>query len=217
MALSRRIARSFIFLGTAWKRFRMILIRPAFKAYGKHFIFDPDDFFNYENIEVGEDVSIGSGAVLMASKSRIVIKNKVMFGPNVTVIGGNHNISVPFRFMFDVEEKRPEDDEDILIEDDVWVGTGAIILKGVKIGRGSVIAAGAVVNKDVCPYTIVGGVPARPIRVRFENLETILAHEQNLYPIQQRLSEHDLQALRQQLTFFERANLPHPIHAPTQE
>lgn len=57
----------------------------------------------------------------------------------------------------------------IVIGNDVWVGHGAIILKGVKIGDGAVIGAGSVVTKDVAPYAIVGGVPAREIRKRFSN------------------------------------------------
>ena len=62
----------------------------------------------------------------------------------------------------------PEDDykEKVVIENDVWIGSGAIILQGVHIGNGAIIAAGAVVNKDVPPYTIWGGVPAKQIKTR---------------------------------------------------
>lgn len=55
-----------------------------------------------------------------------------------------------------------------IIEDDVWIGANAVICKGVKIGRGAVVAAGAVVNKDVEPYSIVGGLPARHLKYRFD-------------------------------------------------
>ncbi len=58
---------------------------------------------------------------------------------------------------------------DINVGDDVWIGTNAIILSGVNIGRGAVIAAGAVVNKDVPPYSVVGGVPAKVIKYRFSD------------------------------------------------
>ena len=57
-------------------------------------------------------------------------------------------------------------DGDIIIEDDVWIGAGAVILPGIKIGKGVVIASNAVVNKDVAPYTIVGGIPAKLIKER---------------------------------------------------
>ena len=57
---------------------------------------------------------------------------------------------------------------DIVIGNDVWIGYEAVIMAGVHIGNGAIIAARAVVTKDVPPYTIVGGVPARPIRKRFD-------------------------------------------------
>lgn len=57
---------------------------------------------------------------------------------------------------------------DIIVKDDVWIGRNALIMSGVNIGQGAVIAAGAVVTKDVPPYAIVGGVPAKVIRYRFE-------------------------------------------------
>ncbi len=195
MFIMQRFARGLVFLRRAWKRARMFLIRPAFGRYGKHFIFDPDCFFSYENIEVGDDVSIGNGAVFLASESKIIIGSKVMFGPNVTVIGGDHNTSVPGKFMYDIEEKRPGDDLDVIFDDDVWVGSGAIILKGVRVGRGSIVAAGSLVRKDIPPYTVVGGVPAKRIKVRFDDVETILAHEIKLYPPQKRMCEDDIRSL----------------------
>lgn len=178
-----------------WCRLKMLLLRPAFRSYGKHFIFDPDGHYTFKNIEVGDDVSIGAGAILMATESRIMIGKKVMFGPKVMVIGGNHNTSVLGRFMYDVKEKRPEDDQDVVIEDDVWVGSGATILKGVRLGRGSIVAAGAVVNREVLPYTIVGGTPANIISARFEDLGMILKHETALYRPEKRLRKEFLQGV----------------------
>ena len=93
-----------------------------------------------------------------------------MFGPHVTMITGGHRTDVIGRYMIDItdKEKRPEDDRDIVIESDVWVGANATILRGVTVGQGSVIAAGAVVTRDVPPYSIVGGVPARVLKMRFD-------------------------------------------------
>lgn len=73
------------------------------------------------------------------------------------------------------DEKRPEDDKDIVFEGDNWVGANATILKGVTIGQGSIIAAGAVVTRDVPPFSIVGGVPAKVIKMRFSE-EMVQAH-----------------------------------------
>lgn len=93
----------------------------------------------------------------------------IIFDSNVTIMGGDHNTNQIGKYMFDVEEKRPEDDLPVEICDDVWIGTGVIILKGVKIGTGSIIAAGSVVNKNIPDYSICGGVPARIIKERFSS------------------------------------------------
>lgn len=124
---------------------------------------------NWENCEIGNHVFIGDGAFLMCANAPIKIANYVMFGPNVTMITGNHRIDIVGKYMTDitVDEKRKEDDEAIIVEDDVWVGANVTILKGVKIGEGSVVAAGAVVTKNVPPFSIVAGVPAKVIAMRF--------------------------------------------------
>ena len=155
------------------RRFKMIMIRPLFKKYGRNFIFDSNGQFSYQTIEVGDDVFIGSGANFSATESKIIIGNKVMFGPNVTIMGGDHNISKIGKYMFDVKEKLPENDAPVIIEDDVWIGTGVIILKGVKIATGSVVAAGALVINDVPAYSIVAGVPAKVLKQRFTEEELI--------------------------------------------
>jgi len=120
-----------------------------------------------------------------------------MFGPGVSIMAGNHNTNLLKRFMFDVTEceKRREDDRDVVIEDDVWVGTRAIILSGVTVSRGAIVAAGAVVVKSVPPYAIVGGVPARVLKWRW-SVEEILRHEEDLYPVEKRLRVAQLEQSR---------------------
>lgn len=154
----------------------MIMLRPAFKSYGKNFVFDPYGSYSYSTIEVGNDVYIGPGAVLNASESGIKMGNKIMFGPNVTIMGGDHNSSEIGVYMYDQKLKNPENDLHVNIEDDVWIGTGVIVLKGVTIGRGSIIAAGSIVTKSCPPYSVVAGVPGKIIKKRFTD-EEIQKHE----------------------------------------
>ena len=126
-------------------------------------------FFGIENVHIGSDVSIGERSILMCTRAKIYIGDHVMTGPNVTMITGGHRIDIKGRPMTSItnEEKRPDNDQDIILQGDNWIGANAVILKGVTVGEGSVIAAGAIVTKDVPPFSVVGGVPAKVIKMRF--------------------------------------------------
>ena len=84
-------------------------------------------------------------------------------GPEVVILGVNHRFDDCERPMI---EQGYHDRKPVAIGDDVWIGTRAIILPGVRIGRGAIVAAGAVVTRDVNEFDIVGGNPARVIRSR---------------------------------------------------
>lgn len=88
-----------------------------------------------------------------------------MMGTDVTIITRNHRFD---RTDIPMMEQGFEEERPVYIGNDVWIGDRVLILPGVHIGDGSIIAAGAVVTKDVPPYSIVAGVPARKIRDRFE-------------------------------------------------
>ena len=158
------------------KFFKQPVIKSLFMKCGKKVIIGENCRFNYNHISLGNCVSIGDNSLFLTSIAKINIGNYVMFGPNATIVTGNHRIDVLGEYMYNVTDKLPEDDTDVNIEDDVWVGANVIILKGVTVGRGSVIAAGSLVNKDVEPYSIYAGVPARLIRKRF-SAEEIIKHE----------------------------------------
>lgn len=180
------------FMQRAYRRLRMSALRPLFKRYGSGFRFDPDGIYTYRNIYAGDNVSLGLKPILIAELSEIHIGNHVMFGPEVVVVGGGHNTKIIGRFMTDIHEKTGNEDLGVIIEDDVWVGARAVILRGVCVGRGCIIGAGAVVTKSVPPYAIVGGNPARVLSFRWP-VESILKHEALLYPPEKRLTKHDLE------------------------
>lgn len=194
----RAIALLFYTFCRVLRRLRMLILRPLFGSYGSGFSFDSDGFYSYKNIHVGNNVSLGLRPILMAELSEIRIGNHVMFGPEVVVIGGGHNSTVIGRPMATVHEKTGNEDLGVVIEDDVWVGTRAIILRGVCVGRGSIVGAGALVTKSVPPYSIVGGNPATVIKFRWD-IDTILAHEEKLYLPENRFSRDSLEQWQREM------------------
>jgi acetyltransferase-like isoleucine patch superfamily enzyme len=113
----------------------------------------------HAGIRIGMDSLIGEFNVLRG-QGGITIGNRVYFAPLVQVLAVNHVFDDPTRPFVDQGITA----QGIVIEDDVWVGAGAIILDGVHIGHGAVVGAGAVVAEDVPAQTLVAGVPARPVR-----------------------------------------------------
>lgn len=123
--------------------------------------------FTGANITLGDNVTIGTNSVFLSSDAKITIGNNVLFGPHVYIITGNHRVNVVGKYITEVTEKLPENDADVVIHDDVWIGSGVIILKGVEVGEGCVIGAGSVVTKSLEPYGIYAGNPAKRIKDRF--------------------------------------------------
>lgn len=118
-------------------------------------------FYSPSKIEIGDHCVIGPFCFL-DGRGRIVLKNRCVIGGGTWIFTAEHKIDSN---TFDVEVSP------VIIEDYVWVGSRALILPGVTVGKGAVIAAGAVVTKNVDPYIVVGGVPAKKIRERSKDLD----------------------------------------------
>lgn len=138
------------------------------------------------NIFVGSHVSIGKGSWFVASRAKIEIHDYVTIAPNVTIYTGGHITNVVGKHICEITDNDKDKavdkerwDKDVVIESGVWIGTRAVILKGVKIGKGSIIGAGSVVTKDIPPYTIYVGVPKQQCFTRFTSDE-IMEHERAL-------------------------------------
>lgn len=115
-----------------------------------------------QHIEIGARVTIRPHTMLMADgDARIIIGDDVLIGAGVHVYVNNHRFD---RTDATIAEQGYYPSEDVVIEDDVWIGANAVLLPGVRIGRHSVIAAGSVVTKSVPPCTVFGGVPARKLK-----------------------------------------------------
>lgn len=168
------------FVSRAWHK---MIVLPVLKSgchyCGKKVYIGKHVLANYKNLNIGEKSSIGDNSVLLSTRAKIIIGSYVMLGPNVTIVTGDHRTDVIGKYMAELtdDDKLIENDQDVVIEDDVWVGANATVLKGVTIHSGAIIAAGAVVVNDVPAYSVVGGVPAKVIRDRFSenNLKEHLA------------------------------------------
>lgn len=133
-------------------------------SIGAYALIRPSNFYGGdpgEGLEVGDNSNIGPLGYIGCS-GFISIGNNVLMGPRVGLYAENHNFSrtdIPMR-------EQGVTRESIRIEDDCWIGADSVILAGVTIGTGSIVAAASVVTKDVPPRSIVGGCPAKLIRQR---------------------------------------------------
>ncbi len=151
------------------KRYLVLLIGILrgyrFKSRGKHLIVsDTTSIFKKKSVEVGDYVFIGRHVHI---DSNVKIGHFVQIASNVAVVGGDHRFDiegVPAKFT----GRDGREELLTIIDDDAWIGYGSIIMNGVNIGRGAIVAAGSVVTKDVPAYAIVGGIPSKIIRYRFD-------------------------------------------------
>jgi len=125
-------------------------------------------FVNPKKISIGNNVLINHHVEMEATGGEIILGNYILIGMHAKFINATHEFGdweKPIYSQGLIPSK-------IILEDDIWIGMHAIILPNVTIGRGAVVAAGAVVTKDVPAYAVVGGVPAKVIKYRFDK-ETI--------------------------------------------
>ncbi len=138
----------------------------------------PANFFNIDCVSVDRgtygEINILGGETFSGVEGirKVIIGSYCSIASGVTFISHqehstNHISTFPFKVMVLGEKFEALSKGDIVIDDDVWIGYGSTILSGVHIGQGAVIMAGSVVSKDIPPYSMCGGVPAKPVKYRF--------------------------------------------------
>lgn len=158
LAFIKAIASSF-----AYFLHEHVIWRKQIHATGDYRIHSRASLRNAHNIYLGNNVRITMDCCIWAEKhSRIVFGNDVLVGPGVKLFCGNHGVQrngVPMTY-----QERTE--KDIIVGNDVWIGANSVLLSGVTIGDGAIVASGSVVTKDIPPYAVVGGIPAKVIKYR---------------------------------------------------
>jgi len=165
-------------------KLRYLAYKQLFSKSGKFYIEAGVTIIGFKNIEIGDNVSINKNSYLYAQEGgRISIGNNCSInanamlnstpgyieicdgcaiGPNTVLRAADHTIirkDIPIK-------KQAQKHGEIIVETDVWIAANCVITSDIRIGEGAVIGAGTVVNKDVKPYSVVGGVPARLIKMR---------------------------------------------------
>ena len=133
-----------------------ITIGTNFVAMGHDYLYGNDGI-----LTIGDNFRINTNVQIGAAGGKIIIGNNVLIGPNVVIRAADHGL-----LQSKLINQQPHNGGTIIIEDDVWIGSNAVILKNVKIAVGTVVAAGSIVTKDTLAYSIVGGNPAQLISKR---------------------------------------------------
>lgn len=175
--ITHKIINALMLTMNAWgnnipsRHFRRWFYRCMGAKIGRSIIFRKTEILEPQKLEIGDDVSIGWHC-LLDSRGGLFIKDNVNISSYVKIITAGHDINDP---------KFTGKESPVVIENNVWLATGCTILMGVHIGEGAVVAAGAVVTRDVSPYTVVGGIPAKKISDRKRDVDYTVGMPTILY------------------------------------
>ena len=160
-SLARHLPSSYAKGCEIFGKIRAVICRQLFVSCGKNVLIQPCAYIGSgKNIRIGDRSGIGERCRLTGT---ITIGNDVMMGEEVLMITRNHKFD---RLDVPMDQQGFLGEKPIIISDDVWIGSRVIILPGVKIGWGAILAAGAVITKDVPDWAVVGGNPARIFKMR---------------------------------------------------
>lgn len=166
------------------------------ETYGqfRNVVIEPPVNFTNPSLVYLDRCKIRRGLDLINNTGKFVVKKYSAISLNCTVVTGNHRPTVGVPHIILGSSHINDKETDIIIEEEVWVGVNCTLLPGARLGRGSIVGACSMVNKEVPPYAVVVGTPAKIIASVF-SLEQILEHERQIYPVEERFSQEYLEDL----------------------
>jgi hypothetical protein len=153
----------------------------------------PADLKKPENVYLYEFARLGRRSTIMSvGASKFIMKRGCLTAENLTVITSNHRQKMG---SFLAGDNKDNSYGDVVVNEDVWIGANVTILSGVNIGRGAIIGACSVVVKDIPPYSVAVGNPAKVVKFKW-SVDEILEHEKSLYLAEDRFSREQLEVMR---------------------
>jgi len=160
---------------------------------GKHVdLFGPLNL-DPKKVTLEDHTRLQPGIRLISAGGKLIVRRYSAIGADTLIVPGSHvpTVGMPqFMSMSHINDTETT----IVVDEDCWVGARSILLSHCHIGRGAIVAAGSIVTKDIPPYAVVAGSPAKVVAARF-NIDQILAHERSLYPESERLSQSQLEEI----------------------
>ncbi len=168
--------------------------RKLYAKIGTHSIVGINSHIVPQNMYVDDYCVIQDQVNFISYTGKLYVKKFSVISSGVAIIPASHRLTVGVPFFLSTLGHINDEEGDIFIDEDCWIGAGAILLPKCHIGRGSVVGAGSVVKKSIPPYAVVVGSPARIIATKF-SIEQILRHETILYPPEERFTKEELERL----------------------
>ena len=154
----------------------------------------PVRFAYSKGIFIEENVKIRSGCNIVNSPTeRVIIKKYSALAFDCLILTNSHRSTVGIPHFLLGATHINDKSADVIIEEDVWVGARVTLLPGTHLGRGSIVGAGSIVSGEVPPYALVVGSPAKVVKRKFNDVESVMRHEKILYAPNQRMSKEELQ------------------------
>lgn len=174
---------------------KLLLVKMRLGKCGKDVVITfPNKMSKPQNVYLEDHTLIQPNVTFIMNEGKVYVGKWSVIASNCIIITDNHipTVGINHRMLgrYHINDKV----RDVILEDDCWAGAGVTLMSGAKLGRGSIAAAGALVNKIVPPYAVVAGIPAKIIASVFTK-EQIIEHEKYLYPEEERMSEEELNVL----------------------